>query len=212
MSSLHKHFGTSHTTQTQKKVNTSKKRIASDYGRALPAILPGLLIGFVLFVIFGLISSFTLAHRITNLFGFIAVLCLFGCPILSYINEVKDQPRQRKLKADQQAHAERIRQSLQTALTTMQTTPLNSPENIARYADACDTMVYFCVQYSGHALYGSIVDSFRRALYERTWTVYQWNQYTGRYEYVPGIELADILYQEMEKKIQEFQARHSRDF
>lgn len=212
MSSLNKHFGTSRTTQSSKKVNTSKKNIPSDYGRALPAILPGLLVGFVLFVIFGLIASFTSAHTITNLFGFIAIVCLFGCPILSYRNEVKDQPRQRKLKADQQAHAENIRRSLQTALTTMQTTPPNSPENIARYADACDTMVYFCVQYTSHALYGSIVEPFRRAIYERTWTVYQWNQYTARYEYVPGIELADVLHQEMEKKIQEFQARYSRDF
>lgn len=175
----------------------------------MKSFFSGLLAGFGLLLVFGLLASFTMASSITNLFTTLGGLCLIVCPIVGIVNGRKEHTKQRKLKADEQARAERIERELKEALLTMQSTPLNSDENIRRYGVACEDMVYLCAEYMSHPLYGRITKPYRQAIYERTWSVYKWNSRTCKYEYVPGIELADVLHEELDKRIQQFKARHN---
>jgi len=169
----------------------------------------GLASGFGLFLVFGLLASLTSASSITNLFGILGILCLFGCPIIGFIDGRKARSGQRKLKADEQSRAASIEKSMKEVLATMNLGCGVTQETFKRYANACEDLIYFCNEYMSHPLYGRIVEPYRHAIYERTWPVYRWNSRTYMYEYVPGIELADVLHEEMEKKIQEFKARHN---
>ena len=175
----------------------------------MKSFFSGLLAGFGLFLVFGFLASLTMASSITNLFTMLAGISIIVCPIIGCVNGRKERDAQRKLRADKQAEADRIKKSLENALATMNLGCGTTQETAKRYGDACDTLVYFCAEYMSHPLYGRIIEPYRHAIYERTWPVYKWNNRTCKYEYVPGIELADVLHEESDKRIQQFKARHN---
>ncbi|MBE6940213.1 MAG: hypothetical protein E7457_05275 [Ruminococcaceae bacterium] len=164
----------------------------------MKSFFSGLVVGFGLLILFGLLASFTLASDITNLFTTLGGLCLIACPIIGVINGRKERANRRTVKADQQSRSANIERSLKGALATMNLGCGTTQETFKRYADACDTLVYFCAEYSFSPLYENLVKPYRQAVYARTWPVYRWRN--AKYEYVPGIELAEVLQEEIRKR------------
>jgi hypothetical protein len=166
----------------------------SDFFAAIPRALPGLGIGFVLFLIFGLIASLTSAHPITNTFIKIAVLCLFGCTLWGYITALKELPAERRRRAEQRAAAQRFERQLADAFNALNNANCSTEEGIKRYADACDFLIWACSAYHAIPEYNNIVSKYRHLCYQRTYPVYKW--INGAYQYVPGTELAEEVQKE----------------
>ena len=164
----------------------------------MKSFFSGLLAGFGLLLVFGLLASLTSAHDITNVFTTLGGLCLIICPIIGIINGRKERAKRRSVKSAEQSRAASIERSLKEALATMNLGCGTTQETVKRYADACDTLVYFCAEYSFTPLYEQLVKPYRQAVYERTWPVYRWRN--AKYEYVPGIELAEVLQAETRKR------------
>ncbi len=188
-----------------KPVNNSSKKIAADYVKAFPGALKGLIPGFILFFVFGLINDFTDG---SNTLTTLAVLSLLICPIIGYISALNDQPGQRKLKANEQAHADDLEKSLKANLDILNQGCGVTQESISRYASACDNLVSLISWNFFDSRYKHMLDPYRHAVYERTWPVFNWRN--GKYEVAVGEELADRLHNAIEKRANERKEEHER--
>lgn len=164
----------------------------SDFIRAIPSALPGLGIGFVLLFIFGLIASLTQAHPITNLFSRIAVLCFLGCPIISYVGALRQRPVQRQRQQEEQDLSAQIDRVLTNAMAVLEAGPGSSQESMARYAEACDDMIFFCSTYFYERRYSSVVDKYRTRCYGASFPFVAWCG-TG-YQYVIGTDVGEEIH------------------
>ena len=164
----------------------------SDFIRAIPRALPGLGIGFVLLFIFGLIASLTQAHPITNLFSRIAVLCFLGCPIISYVGALRQRPVQRQRQQEEQDLSAQIDRVLTNAMAVLEAGPGSSQESMARYAEACDDMIFFCSTYFYERRYSSVVDKYRTRCYGASFPFVAWCG-TG-YQYVIGTDVGEEIH------------------
>ena len=164
----------------------------SDFIRAIPRALPGLGIGFVLLFIFGLIASLTQAHPITNLFSRIAVLCFLGCPIISYVGGLRQQPVHRQRQQEEQDLSAQIDRVLTNAMAVLEAGPGSSQESMARYAEACDNMIFFCSTYFYERRYSSVVDKYRIRCYGASFPFVAWRG-TG-YQYVIGTDVGEEIH------------------
>ena len=188
-----------------KPVNNSSKKIAADYFKAIPGALKGLIPGFILFFVFGLINDFTNG---SNTLGALAVLSLLGCPIIGYISALNDQPGRRKLKADEQAHADDLEKRLKANLDILNQGCGVTQESISRYDTACDNLIHLISWNFFDSRYKHILDPYRHAVYERTWPVFNWRN--GKYEVAVGEELADRLHNAIEKRANERKEEYER--
>lgn len=164
----------------------------SDFIRAIPSALPGLGIGFVLLFIFGLIASLTQAHPITNVFSRIAVLCFLGCPIISYVGALRQRPVQRQRQQEEQDLSAQIDRVLTNAMAVLEAGPGSSQESMARYAEACDDMIFFCSTYFYERRYSSVVDKYRTRCYGASFPFVAWCG-TG-YQYVIGTDVGEEIH------------------
>ena len=164
----------------------------SDFIRAIPHALPGLGIGFVLLFIFGLIASLTQAHPITNVFSRIAVLCFLGCPIISYVGALRQRPVQRQRQQEEQDLSAQIDRVLANALAVLEAGTGSSQESMARYAEACDNMIYFCSTYFYERRYSSVVDKYRIRCYGAGFPFVAWCG-TG-YQYIVGTDVGEEIH------------------
>ena len=164
----------------------------SDFIRAIPSALPGLGIGFVLLFIFGLIASLTQAHPLTNLFSRIAVLCFLGCPIISYVGALRQRPVQRQRQQEEQDRSAQIDRVLTNAMAVLEAGPGSSQESMARYAEACDDMIFFCSTYFYERRYSSVVDKYRTRCYGASFPFVAWCG-TG-YQYVIGTDVGEEIH------------------
>ena len=168
----------------------------SDFIRAIPRALPGLGIGFVLLFIFGLIASLTQAHPITNLFSRIAVLCFLGCPIISFVGALRQQPvqrqHQRQRQQEEQDLSAQIERVLANALAVLEAGTGSSAESMARYAEACDDMIFFCSAYFYERRYSSVVDKYRLRCYSAGFPFVAWRG-TG-YQYIVGTDVGEEIH------------------
>lgn len=188
-----------------KPVNNSSKKIAVDYVKAIPGALKGLIPGFALFFVFGLINDFTNG---SNTLTTLAVLSFFGCPIIGYISALNDQPGRRKLKADEQAHADDLEKRLKANLDILNQGCGVTQESISRYDTACDNLIHLISWNFFDSRYKHILDPYRHAVYERTWPVFNWRN--GKYEVAVGEELADRLHNAIEKRANERKEEYER--
>ena len=164
----------------------------SDFIRAIPSALPGLGIGFVLLFIFGLIASLTQAHPLTNLFSRIAVLCFLGCPIISYVGALRQRPVQRQRQQEEQDLSAQIDRVLTNAMAVLEAGPGSSQESMARYAEACDDMIFFCSTYFYERRYSSVVDKYRTRCYGAS---YPFVALCGTgYQYVIGTDVGEEIH------------------
>ena len=164
----------------------------SDFIRAIPSALPGLGIGFVLLFIFGLIASLTQAHPITNVFSRIAVLCFLGCPIISYVGALRQRPVQRQRQQEELDLSAQIDRVLTNAMAVLEAGPGSSQESMARYAEACDDMIFFCSTYFYERRYSSVVDKYRTRCYGASFPFVAWCG-TG-YQYVIGTDVGEEIH------------------
>ena len=164
----------------------------SDFIRAIPSALPGLGIGFVLLFIFGLIASLPQAHPITNVFSRIAVLCFLGCPIISYVGALRQRPVQRQRQQEEQDLSAQIDRVLTNAMAVLEAGPGSSQESMARYAEACDDMIFFCSTYFYERRYSSVVDKYRTRCYGASFPFVAWCG-TG-YQYVIGTDVGEEIH------------------
>lgn len=193
--------------------NTAKSSdglIFKDFFAAIPSALAGLIIGFVLFFIFGLVASLTSAHPITNTFTKIAVLCLFGCTLVAYIKALKQQPKLRKEKAERQAAAQQLERQILDAFRTLDTVSLSTEEGAARYGEACDFLVYAFSTYYSIPECTQVANKHRHKCYDRTRPYYAWSNRTMKYEYVPGTELAEEVQKEFRRATEEHEAFYNK--
>lgn len=193
-----------------KNTKADGKLIFQDFFTCIPGALYGLLIGFVLFVVFGLVASLTSAHSITNTFGKIAILCLFGCTIVGYIKSLKQQPKIRKEKADRQAAAQQLERQILDAFHTLDTVSPSTAAGAERYGKACDFLVYAFSTYYSIPECTEIAKKHRHKCYARTYPYYAWSSRSFQYEYVPGTELAEELQKAFRRATEEHEAFYNK--
>lgn len=196
--------------QTATKNKSGEGLIFQDFFTAIPGAGYGLLIGFILFLVFGLIASLTSAHSITNTFGKIAVLCLFGCTITGYIGSLRQQPKNRKEKAERKAAAQMLEQQILGALKALDTVSPSTKEGAECYGKACDFLVYAFSTYYTIPECTEVANKHRHKCYERTHPYYEWNSRTFQYEYVPGTELAEEIQKAFRRATEEREAFYNK--
>ena len=187
--------------QTATKNKSGEGLIFQDFFTAIPGAGYGLLIGFILFLVFGLIASLTSAHSITNTFGKIAVLCLFGCTIVGYIKSLKKQPDIRKQKELMKRRIETLNNALVTAFHKLNNSNCSTTEGLNDYGDACDFLVYAIPNnyFAKNQELRKLAREYHKLCHQRTYPYYTWNSRTMKYEYVVGTELAEELMKAIRK-------------
>lgn len=188
-------------TTTAKNSSSNSNLIFQDFFTCIPGALHGLLIGFVLFVVFGLVASLTSAHSITNIFGKIAVLCLFGCTVAGYVKSLKKQPDIRKQKELTKRHIETLNESLVSSFHKLNNSNCSTAEGLRDYGDACDFLVYAISNYyfAKNQELRKLAREYHKLCHQRTYPYYAWNSRTMKYEYVVGTDLAEELMKAIRK-------------
>lgn len=183
--------------------NTPNGLIAKDFISALSGALKGLLAGVVLFFVFGLIASLTMAHPITNVFTFLGGTSLLVCIIVAYVTSLKEQPKIRKEKARRKAAAQEFEQNILNAFDTLNTANTSTEEGAERYAKACDFLIYAFSAFHNLPEFKAVATKHRHKCFDRTYYYYAWNSRTGKYEYVPGTELMEEILKETDRLMKE---------
>ena len=188
-------------TTAAKSSSDNSKLIFQDFFTCIPGALHGLLIGFVLFVVFGLVASLTSAHSITNIFGKIAILCLFGCTIAGYVKSLKKQPDIRKQKELMKRRIETLNKTLVTAFHKLNNSNCSTTEGLNDYGDACDFLVYAIPNnyFAKNQELRKLAREYYKLCYQRTYSYYAWNSRVMKYEYVVGTELAEEIAKALRK-------------
>lgn len=167
----------------------------------LGGALRGGLLGFGGFFVLGLIASLTSAHPITNLFGTLGVLVLLGGIVLGFISGVKEGKAAARSRAERQAAAQRLEQNLSNAFNTLNTASTSTPEGVERYGKACDFLLWAFSAYHSAPENSAVISKYRHLCYARTYPFYRWTN--GRYQYVPGTELAEEIQKEFRRVTEE---------
>ena len=175
----------------------------------LGGALKGGLLGFGGFVVLGLLASLTSAYPITNLFGTLGVLVLLGGIVLGFISGMKEGKAAAAKASAARSRAEQVRKTLESAVATIRRGyDSRSVESMRAYEEACSNLIYFCGERACDPALRTVTDPFRKACYERTYTVLVHRN--GHYEPLIGTELAEEIQKKMRQAAKERQADYER--